>query len=177
MILCFHEIGFSSCEWVITPKHFEEILDKYPNAEIQFDDGRTGVYQFALPILKKRNRKATIFLVPYFIFGKASEKEKYSLFLNFQQIKELINEGWELGSHSYSHSNLTILNDEELLKEMTLSKNFIETSFKVNVNKFAYPFGEVDARVAEIAKRFYSKCYSLDSDLGIKRELISNDLV
>ncbi len=172
MILCFHNIGHEKNKYTITPEEFEKVLNKCPEAEIHFDDGRNGALLFGLPILKEMKRKATLFLVPYFLMGKVPEAEKYSLFMTMDDVKKWLKEGFEIGSHSYSHSDLTKSTERDLDYELGVSKAFLKRTFQVNITKFSYPYGIVNAEIKKKAEKIYKKCYSLDSDLGIKRSLV-----
>jgi len=59
---------------------------------LTFDDGRIGFFKHAYPILKELNFKATIFIVTDWIDNKnIPEQEKYSEFMNWDQIIELSN--------------------------------------------------------------------------------------
>ncbi len=172
MILCFHDIGTNPSKYVLTPNQLKKVLEDHPDAEIHFDDGRKGVLEFALPILEKLKRKATVFLVPNFLKGKIPEHERYTKFMTEDDIKILIKHGWEVGSHSYSHSDLTKLTIVELNAEILQSKKFLEKAFEKEVTKFSYPYGRANEQIFGYANEYYSKCYTLDSDLGIKRALV-----
>jgi len=172
MILCFHDIGYANETYVIRPEQFKEILLKYPEAEIHFDDGRYGAIQFGLPILKELKRKATLFLVPNFLMGRIPDKERYSLFMGLDNVKLWIEEGFEIGSHSFSHTQFRLETEEDINYELEKSKAFLEHIFKVKITKFAYPYGFVTEGIKKAAEKIYKKCYTLESDLGIKRELV-----
>ena len=58
---------------------------------ITFDDGNEDVYECAFPIMKEFNYTGTV----YVIAGRL----KMGGYLNKDQIKELIDAGWELGSN------------------------------------------------------------------------------
>ncbi len=173
MILCFHDIGTNNpSKYVLTPNQLKKVLDDHPDADIHFDDGRKGVIEFALPILEQMKRKATVFLVPNFLEGKIPEHENYTKFMTEDDIKILIKHGWEIGSHSYSHSALTMVQQFELNLELVESKKFLEKMFNVKVTKFSYPYGRVDNNILGFVQQIYPKCYTLDSELGIKRALV-----
>jgi len=171
MILCFHEIGDQQNPYCITISQFEKVIKEHPDAEIHFDDGRKGIMS-VIPILKELKRKATVFLVPRFLEGIIPNQEKYSGFLDKSNVQELVNAGFEIGSHSYSHKDLTAINQTELDMELIYSKKYLERIFNVPVTKFALPFGRVNAYVANEARKIYSKVYSLESDLAIQRKLV-----
>ena len=176
MILCFHEISYVKKPYCCSPVDFKSLLVNFPNAEIHFDDGRKGVIKYALPILQELKRTATIFLVPKFIAGEAPENEKYSDFLTLQDINKLIFWGNKIGSHTNSHRNLTKLDNSELTAELIFSRDYLEKNFENKIKELSIPYGIVDERVMDEAKKFYEKVYTLDSPLGIKRQLVLNTI-
>jgi len=177
MILCFHEVGYRKSTYTITPEKFREVIKKYPNAEIHFDDGRKGVFTYAQPILQEENRKAVIFLVPNFLKGIIPAHEKYSDFLNYIDINSelLLYNTFEIGSHSFSHVNLTTITEGKLKDELVLSKRFLEEKFNVRITKLAFPFGAVNEKINNLAKKIYEKCYSLDNPIATQRKLVIDE--
>jgi peptidoglycan/xylan/chitin deacetylase (PgdA/CDA1 family) len=121
---------------------------------ITFDDGYEDVFFYAFPILKKYNFKATVFVVSNFV-GKMNDWDfGFSIkfkHLNWEQIKILFDNGWEIGSHSASHRALTFLSDEEIKFEVESSKYEIEKNLGVVVKSFAPPFSRYDENVVRIA--------------------------
>lgn len=74
-----------------------------PMVAITFDDGPSAIYTPAiLDILKEHDSAAT-----FFVLG--TEAEQYP-----EILQRMVNEGNEIGNHSYSHLNLTLLTDAEL---------------------------------------------------------------
>lgn len=61
---------------------------------IVFDDGRSGVYNYAFPILKKYNMPFTVFVIT----GVVGEKD----FMTWEQLKEMVASGLcDIGSHTH----------------------------------------------------------------------------
>jgi len=54
----------------------------------------------------------------------------------------LVERGWELGSHTWSHKNVSHLSTEMLYHEILDSRNWIEQTFNVTVISFAYPYSK-----------------------------------
>ena len=100
---------------------------------ITFDDGEESIYENAMPILMKYGYIGNLFLVLDRIDRKG--------YLSQKQIKELINKGFGIGSHSVSHADIKNLNDIKLKYEVKGSKNKLEALLDVNVDYFAYPYG------------------------------------
>ncbi|GLX78200.1 hypothetical protein tinsulaeT_15400 [Thalassotalea insulae] len=64
-----------------------------------------------------------------------------SLFINWQQAKEMSDNGMHIGSHTLSHSILSHLNETEQKKEIEQSKAIIEQHLNKATTSIAYPVG------------------------------------
>ncbi|MCX5901942.1 MAG: polysaccharide deacetylase family protein [Proteobacteria bacterium] len=64
-----------------------------------FDDGLASVYTKALPVLKRNHQVATIGIIYFFCVYGGGE------FMSSKQILALQQQGWEVASHSLTHSN------------------------------------------------------------------------
>lgn len=139
-ILMYHEIGEQKEDvehnrWCVSPENFKQQMqwlgeNGYKTislAELQegieknretgqkcivltFDDGRKGVYTYALPLLQEFGFMATVYIVPSWVEGQAPAEESYSTFMSWEEIKELAKAGWEIGSHSHSHPDFSSRN-------------------------------------------------------------------
>ena len=126
---------------------FVSELDQYlgqPNVfALSFDDGFLDNYQYAYPLLKKYQAKATIYLATQI---EGIEK------LTPEQIKEMSDSGIiEFGAHTQHHVNLLKLSDEEAFIEMQASKHDVE-ELVGKCPSFAYPFGRFDTKHQQMAK-------------------------
>ena len=111
---------------------------------ITFDDGYRSNYLNALPLLKKYNLKATIFLIFNFI-----GKENY---LNWNEIFEMQDYGIEFGSHTISHLKLTKISLPEAKKEIFNSKKFFENRLKREILSFCYPISDFNEKIIGLVK-------------------------
>ena len=101
---------------------------------ITFDDGFMSNYLYAFPILKKYGFTGVLYII-----GNYMGTDGY---MDADQIKEMAAAGWEIGSHSMNHKDLTIIDDPERERyEIVESKEKLETELGVPVKTFAYPFG------------------------------------
>lgn len=140
---------------------------------ITFDDGYKNVFDFAFPILKKYAFKATVFVISNFV-GKYNDwdfgfgiKFKH---LNWDELKILSENGWEIGSHSANHICLTLLDDEEIKYELEASKYEIEKNLRINVKSFAPPFSRYDAKIVKLALDCgYEGIYPLTNGIAIDK--------
>lgn len=109
------------------------------NVVITFDDGYQDNLTNALPILKKFNFTATVYLTTHFI----SEEGLFfndKRCLNWQEVHELQSNNIEIGSHTVTHPQLTSLTQKEVENELTYSKAIIEDKLGKSCNSFSYPY-------------------------------------
>lgn len=97
------------------------------------DDGNLDNYTTAFPITQKYGFTGVLYLVGNYVGAEE--------FMNTDQILEMYNAGWEVGSHSMSHLDLTKLDEEKLRSEIIGSREFLEQKLGIPILTFAYPFG------------------------------------
>lgn len=177
--ILYHDIAYNDSPMSVTPELFEKHIrylvdhsyyfvsssqiEQYLNSElslpeksvfISFDDGCRGVLDYALPILKKYQAQASLYISNSFI-GKDG-------FVSWTELKELADSGYfSIGSHSYALHHQYWLpetqsvyfpihqsrdeSDEQyqlrLLDDFSRSKAEIEKYIQKEVRSFAYPFG------------------------------------
>lgn len=115
---------------------------------LSFDDGHLDHYTNAFPVLRKHHAKAVFFVIA----GKPDQDPRFA---TRDQIRELASAGFEIGSHSVSHSNLASLGSKRLREEVFESKARIEKEIGLPVLSFCYPAGRYDARVLKLVKESY----------------------
>jgi peptidoglycan/xylan/chitin deacetylase (PgdA/CDA1 family) len=86
--------------------------------------------------------------------------------MSWRDLEELVTGGWEVASHTRTHPRLTALNDDALRHELEESRRECATSLGVPCDTLAYPYGDVDDRVASFAAAAgYSAAANLSSSL------------
>jgi len=99
----------------------------------------------------------------------AIRKDINELALSWEQIVELAADPLcTIAAHTVSHAALPVLNDEMIRKELSEGKNKIEERIKKPVKHFAYPYGNWDSRIADLAKEQF--CTATTTDKGIVRK-------
>jgi len=101
---------------------------------LTFDDGYVDNYTAMLPVLKKYNFKATIFVITGAI-------DKSANYLTSSQLIEMERYGVDIESHTVSHENLKDISKDKQLETLIKSKEDLEKMLNKKVNFFAYPFG------------------------------------
>ena len=109
---------------------------------ITFDDGHQSVYDNAFPIMQEYGFPGVFYIVANRIYDIPD-------FVNIDQISTLVNAGWEIGSHGYTHLDLT-QNHASAEYEITQSKTDLQSALGMQISTFAYPNGEMDPFTAQL---------------------------
>ena len=139
-----HDWGYTTITTELLIKAINEGADLPPRPIlITFDDGHLNNYTTAFPIMQKYGFTGVLYIVANYM-----GTDQY---MNADQIKEMAAAGWEVGSHSISHLDLTSLNPERQRYEVVESRKMLETSLGVPVLTIAYPFGISNSSVIDYA--------------------------
>lgn len=112
---------------------------------LTFDDGYIDFYTTAFPILKRFNFHAVSF-IPTGLMGAG-------YYMSWNQIKEIQSSGLiTFEDHTITHANLAALNYNQAFKEISDSKNILQSHTGYPVNFIAYPFGAANPQ-AEVAAK------------------------
>lgn len=137
---------------------------------ITFDDGWVSNYDVAAPILDEFGFTATFFPMT----GSIGTKNH----LTYEQLRELTERGYEVGSHSITHPNLPRPEPGETLEahqarirsELADSKQAIEQATGKPVAALAYPHGTYDETVMAMAQDAgYRLAFSIDRGAADER--------
>ena len=132
---------------------------------ITFDDAFASVLERGKPILDRLGVPATVFAVTDFADSgaplewdgidhwKGGPFEDELRGLNWEQLRGLAAEGWEIGSHTCDHPHLPRCPDDELERQMTESRAACERGMQRPCTSVAYPYGDTDERVESAAGR------------------------
>ncbi|MBD2868929.1 polysaccharide deacetylase family protein [Paenibacillus sp. IB182493] len=108
---------------------------------LTFDDGPDKNYTTAiLDILKEKGVTATFFVV-----GQQVKK-------NPDVLKRIADEGHAVGNHSYNHKDLSKLNKQQILEEMSTSDAVIEDALGFTPTLFRAPYGAVSDTLKNVLK-------------------------
>lgn len=113
---------------------------------ISFDDGYPSHAAVARPVLARHHWPGVLFL-------ELSNVGNRETGLTAAMIKKLIGSGWEIGSHTINHPDLTTLDRNALDREVAGSRRRIAATFRVPVDFFCYPAGRFDAASIAAVKR------------------------
>lgn len=133
---------------------------------VTFDDGFRSVLEQAKPILDRFELPGTLYVPTNWPgspepmswkgidqwLGTPHEPQLQSL--DWEQLRGLAADGWEIGSHTCSHPRLPLVADDAALDdELVRSKAVLERELDRPCTSLAYPYGAVDARVEASVRR------------------------
>ena len=144
-LLYLQENGYETI-WFEDLSHIE---DYEKPVILTFDDGYEDNYTELFPLLQKYSAKATIFVIPKAI-GTPHK-------MTAEQVYELSQSGLvSIQSHTYSHGNLSTMDEETLIFEMEASKNYLAALTGQVPYAVCYPEGTRSELSIEVAGRYYA---------------------
>lgn len=113
-----------------------------PMIAITYDDGPHPQNTLKiLDILNKYNAKAT-----FFMLGENVERNKWIP-------KKVVEQGSQIGTHSWNHPNLNKLSENDILFQISNSSKLIEEASGKEVKVFRPPYGNANQMVRNIARK------------------------
>ena len=103
--------------------------------------------------LKEYNANATFFLVGFWV-------DKYP-----DMVKQIDSQGFEIGTHSNTHPDMTTLTKEQMESELDLSIELIEKNTNKKVELFRAPYGAYNNTLIDLCeqKKLYPIQWDVDS--------------
>lgn len=184
-ILCYHSVepGWDSplaidsdafeeqCSWLARHRTVLDLPDAVAALDrdgalsrnavaLTFDDGLSGVYEHAFPVLRRYGLPATVFLVAQTLAPGGRQVDWVDTpppfplrTLTIDQIREMAACGLRFESHSHSHHDLTRLNEQQCEADLATSRRMLEGVLERPVRYLAYPRGRHNAMVRRAAQQ------------------------
>ena len=116
---------------------------------ITFDDGYSDNFTVAAPILKTLGIPATFFVTTGFIGSTVAAEWDDSLsvppcWMSWEQVRQLAAQGFDIGSHTHGHINLSTSDPVAIEADLTASRRTLQRELGAAVHLFAYPFGGLE---------------------------------
>lgn|SRR3989338_7910195 len=112
---------------------------------VTFDDGLLSHFDYAVDNLRTR-RFSGIFFVSTAMVGKKG-------YMDWPHLRQMTDEGFEIGSHGLNHIPLSSLNETDLLEEVEVSKQMIEQAIAKEVRAFSVPRGFYHHRIQKAVRK------------------------
>lgn len=196
LVLCYHAVSDTWNDPLATgPQAFErqikallrrgyigvtadEALANRPRTlHVTFDDAFRSVAG-VLELLERLGVPVTIFACAGFaddgghfrvpeLRDRTPADEDELLTMPWEMLRELVDRGVEIGSHTVSHPHLPTLGDDELRTELQVARELFADRLGRPCRFLAYPYGHHDGRVQAAARRAgYAGAFTLDPRTG-----------
>lgn len=111
---------------------------------ITVDDAYKSVYTQAWPRLKAAGIPLTIFVATDTIDNNSNH------YMNWQQLRDLVDEGVSIAHHGASHKHYLEMSDAEILADINKANQRFEVELGFQPKIFAYPYGEYNDRIKAV---------------------------
>lgn len=147
-----------------TPMLMEDVVEAFESGivpkrpvAITFDDGYYDNYTDAYRILMKNDLKATFFVVGSYV-GESS------LYMDLNNLKEMLKSGMAVENHTYDHERLYFKTREEQKNSISENIDFLNENLNIDSKFLCYPVG-----------RYNNDTISVDKELGIKAAVTTHN--
>ena len=152
-----HLVEFSKKKYSV--KSLEFILDTIINdgdlpentIGISVDDADKSFYKSGWPKFKENRIPVTLFV------NTSTIHQNNKNYLNWDQIRELRDEGVTIGAHSHNHYHMSDLSIDEIKKEIETSNNIFLKELGSIPSLFAFPYGEANQKIINLLKEYKFK--------------------
>lgn len=114
-----------------------EVDPDKPMIALTYDDGPSKYTQEILDLLKENNSAAT-----FFVLGSLAVKHE-------EAVVKMVDNGNQIGNHTYDHKRLTTLNDEEIYDQINKTDNLIYDMTLCRPFVMRPPYGSTSEVLAE----------------------------
>jgi peptidoglycan/xylan/chitin deacetylase (PgdA/CDA1 family) len=124
-------------------------------AAITFDDGFADFYEIAQPALRERGLRATLYVATALLRGRPWSEAVPALgasMLDWSLLRDVAEDGTEIGAHSHTHPHLDTLSREHARDEVVGPKRLLEDELQREVSSFAYPNGYSSPSVRRLVR-------------------------
>ncbi len=111
---------------------------------LTFDDGYMDAYTTALPLLRQHGFVATFYIVSGFIGHEG--------YMGWHELEALRDAGMEIGAHSLTHPDLTMLEQAAAAVEIGQSRQQLADQLQVPITSFCYPAGKFTAATSMLVQ-------------------------
>ena len=134
---------------------------------VSFDDGYRSQYVYARPELRKLRWPGVLSAISGRIGLPNAE-------LSNQMVQTMVNDGWELDSHTIHHVDVSQASGAQLQSEVAGSRTMLQQRFHQPVNFFCYPSGRYDAQaIAAVRAAGYLGATTTNEGLASKGQMFT----
>ncbi len=129
---------------------------------------RTKAYLKTVERLKlvKNKERLAILVGIYEEYGDpyvyiSQDELELSKSMSWEQLKEMLANGMDIGAHSISHPILSMLDESEIEHEIVGCKKLIELQLGCNIDSIAYPVGQHESYSPEVIEQTVNAGYKI----------------
>lgn len=128
--------------------------DSFPSdagrVSLTFDDGLKSTYTLAAPIMAEYG-----FVGTAYVYTQAQNK-KWAENMSWTEVKDLQDKfGWEIGSHAFTHTDLTTITLAAAKNEISRSRTDL-INHGLKVESFASPYGAYNTALVDYVSKYFS---------------------
>jgi peptidoglycan/xylan/chitin deacetylase (PgdA/CDA1 family) len=144
-------------EWGYRLISFGELAEEVAGGEgtgsaaLTFDDGLVDNLEALAPLLAEVGARATVFVVSGWL-GQPHPAATWTRIVTPEELRDLHAAGIEIGAHSLTHPDLSVLSYEQALSELASCKRQLEEVLGEPVKVAAYPFGRATEETARACR-------------------------
>jgi peptidoglycan-N-acetylglucosamine deacetylase len=126
-----------------------------------FDDGLRDQYTVAVPLLNEAGLKGTFFVIPGRVSPDVTDAEKRKNdkrawgTITWDELKSMAAQGHEIGSHTWTHPNLTQLTADEIDEQLVKSRDAIAAHIGQPPLTLAFPFNARTPGIETATRKYY----------------------
>ena len=158
-----------------------------------FDDAYYDFYHYVYKLLLKYNIKVVLAVPTSYILEDTNYNSKTRLnqmhsdtmksdnykkivpFCTWSELTEMAESKLvKIASHGHKHLRLAVSSDDEINKELSLSKKIIESKINDSCNIFVYPYYSFNKKIFEKSMGLYKYCFASGGIINYK---IGNGLI
>lgn len=155
-------VGIRPSEWLRWRRHGVALPSK--PVLLTFDDAYADFADFALPVLKRFNFSATVFVITRKIGGVNSWDG--ARLMSARQILDCHRDGIEIAAHSRTHAELTGLSRPRLVDEVAGSAGDLADLLGQRATCFAYPGGLYNQEVCEVTAASFDLAFTCNEGMN-----------
>jgi peptidoglycan/xylan/chitin deacetylase (PgdA/CDA1 family) len=118
---------------------------------LTFDDGFEECYSTIAPLIEKYGSTGAFFINANYIESDINYQEKFNERtqtytkkpMSWAQVIDLHHRGHLIGSHNLDHTNMSVLNEEDLDFQLKQNKKILENKLNYTCNYFAWTYGQM----------------------------------
>jgi peptidoglycan/xylan/chitin deacetylase (PgdA/CDA1 family) len=138
---------------------------------VTFDDGYRDNVTRALPVLRRLRVPAAFYIVSGAVGRVVDWTDEEAVvgrpLADWNEVRELLDAGMEVGSHTVTHPDMVELSPGDAERELAQSRAELERRLGRPVRHFAFPFGRTSAELRDAALRQgYRTATTVDAGLN-----------